>query len=1464
MDSRVYRAIVVSDVHLTGVGGNVLIAVGPRCEGDYNLWECGSQIGLLPGQAGIYMVTLDLPPGETSRRLRKGDTVGCVRSASAVAAKTFPGTECEIGVASMVADIRPTSKVSDHQMRRDALTLEPTYALPGDLPDFQPDYSSSKPLTPDQIEKVVAGLDVEGLTEERRSHFVQTIRAYSAIFDMSSLRQAGPATAEISYHGKPVNHSFMVKDPVRMKALREHVDNMIKTGVLEPTTSAFSSPSFVVPKPNQPGKFRFVTDFRKMNEHTQQTRGGPPSIDVCLNALHDKPYRSQLDLTSAFWQLCIRKEDRPKTATMIPGVGFFQYTRMPMGAINSSAVLQCHLSRLFARQLFESVLVFADDILIYSSTIDQHLEDLRLVLAVLYRFGHTVNLAKSTFFAKQVNYLGYVIEGETVRPGEKYLGALERLQPPRSLQEARSALGLFSFLRRFVPKYAEVAKPLVASTRKYARVGREARKAFEELKANLLKVFKEDKRLYLPNPGKTLFISTDASNRAVGGFVYHLADEDGKHSGDNVHPIGFSSRGLTDAEDKYRHLFAIDRTGGASILTEALALIYMLEMHDDLVHMCKNTVVNTDHLNLTYLRHQAKGVLFRWALRLMAYAHVKIRYVSGKTITIADALSRLTLDVGDKNYEPILVDTRKPDGWRAMNELMSHDDSNQRQLCAERLIIARHEDAARGDETRATLELEAMQNGKDRNKRTQRNSAGTEPMQRVADIQPNKRAADIQPYSQVADIRPGGGKAGTIGCPPSGGGPYHPSAADLGPLARAMVSGSPRQRNSEGTPEEIVMGHPESDLTPGMRKTKVLVKEKVEFPARPPDTVVHLPQALPVAEKGAVTETDGPDANTETVNEEAARTQEEEELTLVTLRDIQASQRKYLEHLFKGIEEGKPRYLEKYEVNDGVIYAKAGKKIENSGRDIVQVPHLVPYIPWEDHRLRRRMVAHQHRAGPFLGAHPGAATTEIRVRNRAYWNGIRRDVRAYVGGCIVCKMAKHAKRNHQGLYQLREGYPHRDGDIIAYDHIIIDQKGPNKEIGIAVIVDYYSQYCVLYPITSQRHEYLLEQFERFYMTTYGVPNVMIADSELNSSVWKTFSRMLRMKLAITTTYHPQANPVERRNRDVQVLLRTFMLEARFRTSGRATDAATGQGDGWPAYLPYVQAALNDQPVRGLNVTPYQVKFGFPYRSAADLLMTNNLPDLPIPTTVVEYVKRKRKTIKWLRNLVHRTLVENRAGRILKANQSRAVTSFRKGDYVMRYIKTRQPKTAFRAIGPYRIVRKRSGAVYEIEHVVTKEVTTAHAMQLVRHVPLPDKHNLMDAARPHIRQDKRALQVQQGDMIVWSKRHRTGVDLGTELFVSQLYQWTPRGYLLHHYMDVDDRHSGDFTRPLEARKLAPGYEAVFQTPQREYGTWRPRHGDVPLVEWRSANDLIVHRVLPRTELTEEKGWSEQAKAILRSL
>jgi len=413
-------------------------------------------------------------------------------------------------------------------------------------------------------------------------------------------------------------------------------------------------------------------------------------------------------------------------------------------------------------------------------------------------------------------------------------------------------------------------------------------------------------------------------------------------------------------------------------------------------------------------------------------------------------------------------------------------------------------------------------------------------------------------------------------------------------------------------------------------------------------------------------------------------------------------------------------------------------------------------------------------------------------------------------------MAKQTRNSNLGLYQLREHYPHSDGDVIAYDHIIIDRKGPNQEKGVAVIVDYYSHYCVLYPITNQRHTYLLEQFEKNYLTTYGTPIVMIADSEIKGAVWTAFGHLLQTKLSITTSYFPQANPVERINRDVQNILRTFILESTNKQFGRVSDATTEVTNQWPAYLPYVQATLNDRPIAGTRVTPYQVKFGVNYRSPMDLLLNNELPSLPLPNNIEEYVNTKRKILKFIKQIVQKQLTENRAKSILYENVRRKVPIFQVGDFVVRYIKTRQPKMALRMIGPYQILKKLGPARFKIQHVNTMATATVHASQLVRHRMAPKLRNLLKVTIPHLSQNPQGQAINTGDFIVWERRSIAGWDLGMELFVSQVYHRTKKGILMHHYLDEHPDKAGDHFRSVAMRKLAPGYEGFLKRDGK--GVW----------------------------------------------
>eukprot|EP00968_Pinguiococcus_pyrenoidosus_P025432 scaffold6048_cov401-Pinguiococcus_pyrenoidosus.AAC.1 len=287
-----------------------------------------------------------------------------------------------------------------------------------------------------------------------------------------------------------------------------------------------------------------------------------------------------------------------------------------------------------------------------------------------------------------------------------------------------------------------------------------------------------------------------------------------------------------------------------------------------------------------------------------------------------------------------------------------------------------------------------------------------------------------------------------------------------------------------------------------------------------------------------------------------------------------------------------------------------------------------------------------------------------------------KDVRRHLQACAVCRAAKAYNRRNLGLYQLTnyDGTLQHDGDIVAYDHIITSGKGVR---GIATLVDICSGYTVIYAIENQEHHHLLEQFERYYVSIYGVPLVMVADSEISSTLWNEFARMLRVKLRIATPHHAQGNAMaERGNRSVQEILRAFLIEA-----GGLENRDHPSEDRWARYLPYVQSALNSRRIANTNFTPYEAKFGRPYRSPLDmLLIQQGERATSVQPETSESMRQRIRIIRKIRGLVHTSRVERRAAVLLRLNADRKEAPLQPGDIVMRYLKSRTHKLVPRTVG----------------------------------------------------------------------------------------------------------------------------------------------------------------------------------------
>ena len=194
-------------------------------------------------------------------------------------------------------------------------------------------------------------------------------------------------------------------------AKRDFAENEIKAmadkGLIEPSHSAWSAPAVLVPK--RDGTARFCIDYRRLNQLTIPDSHPLLRIDDTLDALGGSCWFSTLDLKSGFHQVSIAEEDRPKTAFSIPGSGLWQWRVLPFGLINSPSVFERLMERVFSGLTFLILLIYLDDIIVYSKTFEEHLENLRVVFERLKESNLKLNPKKCNLLCNKVAFLGHEV-----------------------------------------------------------------------------------------------------------------------------------------------------------------------------------------------------------------------------------------------------------------------------------------------------------------------------------------------------------------------------------------------------------------------------------------------------------------------------------------------------------------------------------------------------------------------------------------------------------------------------------------------------------------------------------------------------------------------------------------------------------------------------------------------------------------------------------------------------------------------------------------------------------------------------------------------------------------------------------------------------------------------------------------------------------------------------------------------
>lgn len=325
----------------------------------------------------------------------------------------------------------------------------------------------------------------------------------------------------------PVNVRLYRYAHFQKSEIKKQVNDMLKMGLIRPSTSPLSSHVLLVKKID--GSWRFCTDYRALNEVTIKDRFLIPTVDDMLDELHGSSYFTKLNLRAGYHQVRVQPSDIYKTAFKTHN-GHYEYVVMPFGLCNAPSTFQSIMNEIFRPFLRKFVLVFFDDILIYSPNWHTHLDHVRKVFEILRHQQFFIKLSKCAFGQKEIEYMGYIVTTDAVKVDHNKIQAMLAWPAPTCISELRGFLGLTGYYRKFVHNYGVIAQPLtqLLSKGKYLWAT-EVELSFNQLK----KAMTSTPTLAMPNFEEAFTIESDASEKGIGAVLQQ-----------NGRPVAFMSRAL--------------------------------------------------------------------------------------------------------------------------------------------------------------------------------------------------------------------------------------------------------------------------------------------------------------------------------------------------------------------------------------------------------------------------------------------------------------------------------------------------------------------------------------------------------------------------------------------------------------------------------------------------------------------------------------------------------------------------------------------------------------------------------------------------------------------------------------------------------------------------------------------------------------------------------------------------------
>ena len=474
--------------------------------------------------------------------------------------------------------------------------------------------------------------------------FEKLCEEYSDIFskDSSDIGKTPLITMEIETGDSPPVCQRPYNLPLKhIDWVQKELNTLEKAGVITRSVSPWASPIVIVPKqtaPGDPPKKRLCVDYRvinsllpKVNKAHSKAKGvltlvPLPKIDEIYARLKGSKVYSGFDARSGYHHMELSAKARPKSAFVTP-TDKYEFTRCPFGLTQAPAYFQRLINKVLADLDF--AFGYLDDILIYSPDVPTHLVHMRQLFQRLREADLKLNREKCNFFKSHIQYLGHLISGEGIKPLPEKLESIKEMPPPTTPKEVKQFLGLIGYYRKFVPRFADVARPLTNLTRldQPFEWSDKCQASFELLKEALIK----EPILRFPDPNKPYTLYTDASKYAWSCVLtqQYTHDMDNKQIVVN-HPITYVSG-----------LFKGSQLNWAALTKEAYAIYMSIKKLTYYLEDAEITL-RSDHLPLKRFlqRNTLNTKVNNWAVEISPFK-ITFEYIKGIKNTLADTMSRL-------------------------------------------------------------------------------------------------------------------------------------------------------------------------------------------------------------------------------------------------------------------------------------------------------------------------------------------------------------------------------------------------------------------------------------------------------------------------------------------------------------------------------------------------------------------------------------------------------------------------------------------------------------------------------------------------------------------------------------------------------------------------------------------------------------------------------------------------------